>query len=188
MPTYQLIQRQELTSPASSVVLTNFSGYTDLVLRIVARDTRSNSNGDDIIFRLNSDGVSTGKYGYHAYYNSSTSSGQIPFGADYGTNINYGFFGVASSSGQDGNPSTVFGSMEVHLPNYTSSAYKVIGAKSELPAQTDTTITRAQSGSQWWWANQWQDTAAISTITLYNGASVNFVAGSSFSVYGILKA
>lgn len=188
MPTYQLIQRQELASPASSVVFTSFSGYTDLILKIVARDTRTNSNGDDIIFRLNSDGTSTGKYGYHAYFNSSTSSGQIPFGADYGTNINYGFLGVASSPGTTSNPSTVFGSMEVHIPNYLGSAYKVIGAKSELPGQVDTTTSQAQSGNQWWWANQWQDTAAISTITILNGSSVNFVTGSSFSLYGILKA
>jgi hypothetical protein len=186
MPTYKLIQRQQLTSPTTVVTFNNLSGYTDLIVKIVARDTRTNSSGDDIIFWLNSDGTTTGKYGYHAYFNSSTSSG-TNIQPDFGTNINYGFMGVAASAGNS-SPSTLFGSMEVHFPNYATSAYKVIGAKSELPGLNDTTVSTAQSGTQWWWANQWQDTAAISSIKMQNGTTSDFVAGSSFSIYGILKA
>ena len=167
MPTtYSLIASNTLGSAAASVTFSSIPGtYTDLVLRVSARDSAD----------------------------TPVSSISMTFNSDTGTNYSQTILGgtgsattsiIVSNKTSDNRivlePSTytsdVFGNFEIYIPNYTVSAnkpYSYFGV-------TENNATAAEIRAN---AALWRNTAAISTITL--AAPNNFVSGSSFFLYGI---
>jgi hypothetical protein len=84
-----------------------------------------------------------------------------------------------------GNPGTAttantFSNVQIYIPNYTSSVAKSV----ILEGVTENNATLAYASIV---AGVWNNTAAITSITLTDQNSGNFVIGSMFSLYKITK-
>jgi hypothetical protein len=73
--------------------------------------------------------------------------------------------------------SSIFSNVEIYLPNYTSSDYKLFSVDTVLE-------NNATATGMGFIAGQWSDTAAITSITL-GGTGGNLLSGSTFYLYGI---
>jgi hypothetical protein len=144
--------------------------YTDLVLVVQARDSRTELN-DSYGLMFNSD-TSTGSTNYShttmVNYNSVSNSGRD---SSYRNVICYGVTGTLSAAGY-------FGNSIVNIQDYANnSSYKTVinygGVTEEL----------------YYNLASWRDFSPIKTITIvpgYNGSGYNFAVGSTFTLYGIL--
>lgn len=157
--TYTPITTTTLTSAASTVTFSSISGtYTDL--RIVYATTASGDAGN--FLRFNSDGSSnysrTGLYG-----NGSSAGSNIDTSA---TGI-YGPFTMSSA----------ITSNTIDIMNYSNATtYKTCLVRAGA-ANNSTLVS----------AGLWRSTSAITSISITcDGA--NFVAGSTFTLYGIKAA
>ena len=167
--TYTLIASNMLSSSAASVTFSAIpSTYTDLVLRMSARTAAGSGIAYTVETKFNSN---SSNYSYTAILNTnSTTVGSWRSSADtYGT-------WLYSSDTPDSTANT-FSSAEMYIPSYASSSNKVFSTVSapETNDAVDYLLTTT--------ANLWQNTTAISSITLTPPAS--FAAGSSFYLYGI---
>jgi len=165
-----LLQRITLTQNASSVVLNSIpqTGYTDLKIVISGRNTQS----------AYSDGFSLSVNGGTAYstielyqQNGSISS----YGPRNGST--YLFCGHMPSSSSSAN---TFGSHEIYISNYTSSGIKAVS----IDGTTENNGTQVY---QVMYAGRITNGTSISSIT-FDNFGYSFVAGSSFSIYGIANA
>ena len=167
--TYTLISSNVLASSAASVTFSSIPAtYTDLVLRVSARcDNGSTANNARIQF--NSDTATnyseTFLYGSGSAAASSRVSSQTK---------------ILEALIVDGNTATAntFGNLEMYIPSYTVSQNKPI---STIAVQE----TNATGAYIYATADLWRNTAAITSIYIEAGATVNFVTGSSFYLYGI---
>jgi len=167
--TYTLIEAQTLSTTAASVTLgsggTIPQTYTDLQLVVSSRMSNSNVEAYNTI-RFN---ASTSNYSGKYVVGDGASAGG---GNSPGSGV------VIYTSGASATSST-FGSYSVYIPNYTSSNYKSfsIDAVSENNATTAYAISIA---------GLWSDVSAITSIVLNDTVnSANFVANSTFYLYGI---
>jgi len=171
MATYTLISSNVLTSSAASVTFSAIPAtYTDLVLRWSARqDFDSVTNGGNITFNNNTTNI---------YSNtrirgdgSAATSNRTSNGTESTT------FTPGASPGATAN---TFGSCELYIPNYTSSADKPMShfLVSESNAATGPLIQSK--------AILFRLSSAVTSIQLYAG--FNYVSGSSFYLYGISNA
>lgn len=166
-----LLRRITLSVAASSVVFDSIpqTGYTDL--KLVA-STRSDSGNvhDYPSIRFNSDTSGSTAYtkrhlrGNGAAAESGTESGTAQFAAQMGVG------GTATSN--------TFSNTEFYIPNYTSSNYKSV----VIDSVGENNATTAYTGLN---AGLYSSNSAISTITVFPFSGPNWVAGSSFSLYGI---
>jgi hypothetical protein len=164
---YVLIQETTLTASAASVTFSNIpqTGYTDLKIVVSAR-TDNNAGQPWAGLRLAFNG-SSANMSFDALYGngfSATSGG--------GTNAEPG---IASSSAATSN---TFGNSEFYIPNYTSNNIKSFSADGVQENNAATALIALD-------ANLWSQTAAITSMTITSQNSWNFVANSSFSLYGI---
>jgi hypothetical protein len=159
---YVLLERIELNASAASITFSNIpqSGYTDLKLIVSARQDNGDNN---LIFKPNNATTSistrmlTGD-GSSASSNTSTT----PYGL----------------VGQTGFTSNTFGNTEWYIPNYTSANFKSWSVDECNENNGTTAYSRLQAGL-------WSSTAAITSIVFTAGSSGNFVANSTFSLYGL---
>lgn len=141
--------------------------YTDLLLKISFRTNRAEPN-DYLMLKFNS---TTSGYSDKNLYKSSTT-----VGAEANNSTTYGF-----SYGLNGNTSTSnsFGSLEIYIPNYTSSNYKNwygSGATENNNVFNQMALTYGL----------WSNTAAITEIYLAShDTSKSLLQYSSASLYGI---
>ena len=169
--TFSPIQSVTLGSAAASVT---FSGipqtYTDLVLRVAAR--AGGSPASSWGFNLRCNGVSTTLYSVTIL----TGSGTAASSARLSDTMAYA--GDISSSSATTN---TFGSAEIYLPNYTGSADKPLSSFAAAETNASASNLRAVAGLA-------RIAAAINSLTIIpDGTSPtnDFVAGSSFHLYGI---
>lgn len=159
--TYEPIATTTLSSLASTVTFNSFSGYTDL--RLIINATNAGGANYNCFIKFNSDS-----------------------GSNYsGTWINGS--GTAASSGRDSNATyarlgytntSTLSVLIVDIMNYSnSSTYKTYLCRANDPAYL-----------VWEIVGLWRNTAAITSITLYNEGSANFNIGSTFTLYGIKAA
>lgn len=164
---YVLLGRVQLNAPVTSVTFSNIpqTGYTDLKIVTSVR-TDSNAGQPWAGLRMSING-STSNLLFKAIYGdgSSASSGG-------GTNAEPG---IGSSSLASSN---AFGNSECYIANYTSSAYKPFSARSVQENNGSTALAASE-------ANLWSNTAAITSLTITNQGSWNFVQYSTFSLYGL---
>lgn len=162
--TYEPISTTTLGSAQSSVTFSSITGiYTDLVLVI----TGSVVSGGALELRVGNGSVDTG---------SNYSRTNL-----YGT----GSSGVSNRDSNQDRTYTAFGSNSVstrgmvtfNFQNYanTTTNKVIISRWSELTVNSGTSI------------HLWRSAAAINTITI-TGYSSNFIAGSTFTLYGIKAA
>ena len=169
--TYTLISSNVLSSSAASVTFSAIpSTYTDLVLRISARDTNTGAIIANTSFTFN--GSSGSLYSITKLIgdgSAASSSRRSNITSDE-------FYYPGANAGMSAN---TFGSVEIYIPSYTASQNKPFSTF----AVTENNSATGGNSEIDAWANLYRDTAAISSIAI--NAYVNFAAGSSFYLYGI---
>jgi hypothetical protein len=156
---------------AASIEFTSIPAtYTDLLIVTSLRSTRS-ANQDPINYKFNN---SSSNYTYRQLYGGA-GSGSIVTGSASGS---VGFLGIAPAAN---NTASTFGSQNFYITNYASAVAKLVSSDSvaENNATTHFQIDLVTV--------LWNDTAAISTISLFSENSANLAQYSSASLYGILK-
>jgi hypothetical protein len=165
--TYTLISSNVLGSSAASVTFSSIpSTYTDLVLRYSGRmDAGANK-----ILKIQVAGADTS-----LSYTRIVGDPSIPSAASgFGTGISWAGY-------TDGSTMTAssFSSGEIYISNYAStSAYKAFSAYGA--AEQNATDARMMAV-----AGLYSSNSAISSITLLDISTANWVSGSSFYLYGI---
>lgn len=157
---YTLIASQVLSASAASVTFSSIpQTYKSLKLIVSARNDNTTSYAT-ITFNSSSTSYS-GRYllGNGASASSGTVSANNAGDVDVSTNT-----------------ASTFGSLSIDIPNYSGSTNKAFS----IDVVTE---TNGATAYQEMWANLWSNTSAISSIVL--ASATNFVAGSSFYLYGI---
>jgi hypothetical protein len=164
---YILLERIELNASAASVTFSNIpqTGYTDL----------------KIDYSVRSDTVSTGD-NIELTFNGSTSTySRIRiYGAGSGTPASDSASTYTTMSFINGNGATAntFCNGSLYIPNYTSSNSKSFS----IDVVQETNATATYMGL---FAGLWATSTAISSINLKPNGGTNFVANSTFSLYGL---
>jgi len=156
---------------ASSATFSSIpSTYKNLQIRALARTDRASNPQDFLQVRYNSD---TGaNYAYHSLFGNGASAG----GNDTGTSTANPWSAVVAASTAT---ASVFGTFVADLVDYTNTnKYKTLRSLSGID-NNDT------NGRLYFQSNLWQNTAAVSTITIQPVYGTNFVQYSSFALYGI---
>lgn len=167
--TFIKIASQTLGSASSSITFSAIpSTYTDLVIKCSVRSDRaSNLNS---YMRLYPNGNSSSITLRALVGNGSSASSQTESAAGaYVGEIN------ASTS-----TSSTFTSVDIYLPNYSGSTNKSYSVDAVMENNATTAFASLV-------ANLWSNTSAITSIQL-NDALGNFVANSTFTLYGISKS
>lgn len=165
-----LLRRITLTATTATVTFDSIpqTGYTDLKVVLTGRTTRANADpGSDVGITFN--GSSTG------YYRKSLNGDGSSAGSGSSSNIAYITSALVNSSYATAN---TFGNIEMYIPNYTSSSKKSVSIETVTESNASTAFMRMI-------AALWDNTAAISSISFTETNGESFLAGSSFSLYGI---
>lgn len=166
--TYTLISSNVLSSSAASVTFSAIPAtYTDLVLRASARNSAAVNNA---VLGLRINGLSTTIYST-VFLQGTGSAASSSLNATQ-TELNGNTFeGTAQTA-------DTFTTIEFYIPNYASATNKPISGISHGENNATAALTRAS-------ANLIRSTAAITSIYLFDTGAADFVAGSSFYLYGI---
>lgn len=158
------IQTYTLTSTATSVTFSNIpQNYTDLKLVISARTNRAGEVIDYVEIRPNnsSSNMST-KFVYFSNTTVASTTSTSFYGAVDGA--------TATSS--------IFGSTEAYFSNYTNSSTKSVTLESVSEQNGTYNYGHIVAGL-------WSGSAPITSLVCYSLNAVSFVAGSTFTLYGI---
>ena len=167
----RLITSTTLSSSASSVTFSSIpSTYTDLCIKGSVRTDRVNTV-DLIDMLINSNSSSVYSYTFLSGNGTSATSGSGSSGT-----IGYGPWVDADSS-----TSSTFGSFEIYIPSYTASQNKPYSIFPVTENNATYGLTRPVAGL-------FSSTTAISSISFTSNAANNFLAGSTFQLYGILNS
>jgi hypothetical protein len=137
--------------------------YTDLCLKVSLRSAAASVN-PGLLIKFN--GSAIGFTGRNVYGTGSAA-------ASYSDTS--GEIGILAGNNATAN---TFGNAEIYIPNYAGSNYKSFSVDS-------LNENNATSANQYLYANLWSNTAAITSITLLSGGSVNFLQYSTAHLYGI---
>lgn len=138
--------------------------YTDLIIQISARDSR-NLYVDDFGIQING---STSNFTYRSVYGTGTATGSAQ-----GSYSVTGVFNGATAT------ASAFGNATIYIPNYTASKAKSIGGDS-------VNETNGANAQQWLTATLWNDTAAITSISIVgNDTPTTIQQHSTATLYGI---
>ena len=169
--TYELITSHTTASGGESAFTFSSiaSTWTDLLIKISARTTRTASTFDNIWVTFN--GSTAANYSSKLLYGLSTSAGS---NGDSGVG-QITFAGYATTNADTSN---TFSNTEFYIPNYASSNNKILSGDSVNENNaTDGGINTLSAGL-------WAYPSAITSVTLTAAASP-FVQYSSFYLYGI---
>lgn len=149
------------------------STYTDLVLKISGRSSSSTTAEDYVMIYFN--GSTTG-YSVKRLYGTGSGTGSDSVsnksGGTAGSRILAGVISAGTST------ASTFGSVDIYIPNYSSSSNKsVLG---DGVSENNDTFAIAQLS-----AGLWSNTAAINQITVDLYFSGNFTQYSTATLYGI---
>ena len=164
--TYSLISSNVFTTAAASLTFSSIPAtYTDLVIRY---STRASVAGTTRSYRITMNGSATGYSWTYILGNGATAS------SANGTSV---AFNLALNQNGDTTTANTFTNGELYFASYAGSTFKVMSSDS---AHEDNS-TNAQRSAV---ANLWQNTSAITSITIANPTD-NIMSGSSFYLYGI---
>ena len=160
------------TGTGGTVTFSNIpQGYTDLILKISARSDRPSIFNDYMNISFN--GNTTG-YTSRIMYGTGTSV------ASY-TETSASAPRYLAELPASTATTSVFGSVEVSILNYTSSNYKNFHAEGVLEHSTSAAVLSLVTG-------YWSNNSSITSITIGLGVGTNFLANSTFTLYGIKNA
>ena len=162
---YILLERTELNDTAASISFNNIpqTGYTDLKLVVSQRSNQAGSVFSTTFVYFNGD-TNNANYSSRIVGGSGSAAYSI-------TNILYMVGQGATST------ANTFANGEMYIPNYTGSTTKSVSFDNVM--ETNGTTAYSDLG-----AGIWNNTAAITSITIFNNGN-NYLAGSTFSLYGI---
>jgi hypothetical protein len=164
----KLIESKTLGTAAASIEFTSIpSTFTDLV---IVSSLRTNNDPDSATYGLAGLSINGSTANLSQRFLSGTGSATS---SGTGTAINIVTTGSA-------NTANTFGNFAVYIPNYTSSVAKSISID-------NVTENNATVAYQTLFAGLWNSTSVISSFAFTAGGSGNFVAGSTISLYGVLK-
>jgi len=166
--TYVLLASNVLSGTAASVTFSSItSTYTDLVLKV---SCRASSAGQSHLILLTFNSISSGYSRAMLKGDGGSASGAT---ASAQANIILNDFAVG-----DDPVTTTFSSGEIYIPNYAGAVNKQISSISVAEKNDTTAFINNISGLV-------ANTAANSSVTFTPNASLNFLSGSSFYLYGI---
>ena len=157
--TYDKIATTTLSTATADVTFSSFSGYTDLVLVINAKMT---GTGNSIYLRFNND--TTSSYHTQALGNNSTARSSNQFGCGLGGYL----------VGYDANQFMI----EAHILDYANTTkYKpVVSRYGSAGTQVEILL------------NSYGSATAVTSMKVLINAADTFQSGSTFTLYGILRA
>jgi hypothetical protein len=165
----KLIESKTLGTAAASIEFTSIpSTFTDLVILFSCRSSDTGFPVANIEVSIN--GTSTNESRRLLRGSGST----VESLAD--TQVNFGHMPTAA------NTSNTFNSTSVYIPNYTAAVAKSMSVDNSSASGGASLYDFYNEIS----AQLWNDTAAITSILIKPNAG-NLVAGSMFSLYGVLK-
>lgn len=169
---FESIASTTLTSTTTSVTFSSIpSDYQHLQIRFIGRFNDTGIGIDWTYLRLN--GVTTSTYATHRLFGDGSS-------VTAAGNANYPFIGIPNCIPFNGTTANTFGGVIIDIHDYASTnKNKTVRAfaGADLNGSGNIGLTSGFLNS----------TSAITSITLY-GSSVSWVAGSTFSLYGIKGA
>lgn len=165
----ELIQTTTLASTTSSVSFTLPQTYRDIVITVSGRMDTAGTYAQSMPFGVNEN--AQGSVWSQTWVNALGSG--TPGSSRYSSNPNLYPFYLPAATATAG----IFGSGEIYIANYASTTLHKQVVCSGV-TETAATTARAEFG-----AMLFSSTAAITSVRLYG--NTNFVAGSTFSVYGI---
>jgi len=168
--TMQLIETKTLASAAASIEFTSIpQDATDLMFLLSHRSSGS-TEGLQLVLRFN--GLTSG-YSRILLYDEGT--GAYSGSGSSETAARFSFVQFSSST------SNTFGNAAVYIPNYTGSTVKAFSSDTVVENNATGGVGRAM------YAGRSNGTAAITSITIFEQNSVNFVANTTASLYKITK-
>jgi hypothetical protein len=159
--TMTLIETKTLDTAQASIEFTSIpQDFTDLVLKVSGRTTG-------------------GAAAMLIAFNGSTSNflARVVLGTG-ASKTGYSNAREAGTFNGSGDTSNTFNNTEIYIPNYT-------GSKNKTYSSDSVTENNATSAYQSITAGLWSNIAAITSLAI--SGSSNLVAGSTISLYGILK-
>jgi hypothetical protein len=159
----------QVTVGAAGVASVTFSsipqtGYTDLKIVTSARTTYSGGANDGLTVRYNGNNTN---YTFTQFYGDGTNAASNAGSASVGPN-------VPTTSAT----SNTFGNAEIYIRNYRNSSFK----STSMDAVGENNAT---SAIQTMIGTLWSNTAAITSVYLASSSGANFMADTTFSLYGI---
>jgi len=163
-----------LTTASSSIVFSGIpQNYTHLQVRGLLRSDKSADTNADLYLWLNGD---LSGNNYTRKYLRGNGSAASSLGYGNGNNPVAGeATGASSAAG-------TFGSTVIDILDYTSSSKNTVVRTFHGQEQN------SSAGNVWLTSSVWLNTAAVTSLTFTLQASTNFVAYSSFALYGIKVA
>jgi hypothetical protein len=169
-----LIETKTLGTAQAAIEFTSIpQTFTDLVVVTSLRSDYGFDGYDGI--RLNFNNV-TGNWSFRFLF--GLGSGTPSSGTNgYSLSPNFAWVGNATDNFSATN---TFGNSQIYIPNYAGATFKSVS----VDAVSEDNRTAAV---QFIGAALWSSTAAITQLKLAPGVGSNFMAGSTVSLYGILK-
>jgi hypothetical protein len=169
------IQTFTLGSSAASVTFSNIpQNYTDLKIVVSGRSDRNVFSFTALKVQFN--GTTSG-YTHRMLIGDGSNATSVN-----NTNDGEGSTGIiVYALSQATNTASTFGNCEIYIPNYAGSNNKSVSADGAME-------TNATNAGMAFTAGLWSNSAAITSITLtpqISGSTFNFVANSTFTLYGI---
>jgi hypothetical protein len=151
----------------ASITLNNIpQNYTDLKLVLSTRVSGGANAWSDHTYSFNGTSTST-NVGSRVLYGTGTSALSTTFTTAY-FSIGEGNAGTANT----------FGNSELYIPNYTLSNFKSMSSDGASENNATSSLTQMQ-------AALWSNTSAITSITITDISSNNYVQYSTVTLYGI---
>jgi hypothetical protein len=174
--TCKLIAKNVLGSDTASVTFSSIpQTYTDLVVVGSVRTDRASQYVDIVGVKFNGN---TSNYSDRNLYGDVTTAKSTSNASGA-----YGFGWLLYANGPSSTADT-FGSSFAYIPNYAGSTNKSYSSEYATESNSSTQ-NHAFIGAL---AGLWANTSAITSMDLIPGFGTNFKSGSSFFLYGILKA
>ena len=164
----KLIESKTLGTAQASIEFTSIpQTFTDLVFLISGRSSRSSVIAE-VSISLNS---STSGFTNRRLFGTGSS---VSSDANSASGRGIAFVSGASTT------SDTFGNSSIYIPNYTAAVNKSLSSDSVYE-------NNATEAHQALFAGLWSNTDAINTVGFTLQDATNWVAGSTISLYGILK-
>jgi hypothetical protein len=161
----KLIETKTLASAAADITFTSIpQTYTDLLVLVSGR-TSWNSSEDGLVLSFN--GLNTNQNTRRLFSNG--------FGAQ-SSNTGYLYSPIAGN----GATANTFSNNRFYIPNYSGAISKAFSIDGVYENNATAAITEIS-------AALWNSTAAITSIRFQSINSVNLLAGTTISLYGITK-